>query len=80
VGHRRPCSRRAGKHCFDFGGLDIQVCFQRYPASLTTFELELTTQINPPAGKRTPYFVKAIQSDGHMAWSSPIYIDNLETK
>jgi hypothetical protein len=30
--------------------------------------------VKPESGKTTPYFVKAVQEDGHMAWSSPIYV------
>jgi hypothetical protein len=30
--------------------------------------------VQPPAERQTPYLVKVVQSDGHMAWSSPIYV------
>jgi hypothetical protein len=65
---------KGGKQRFDFGGLDMAVCFERYPAQLSGYELSLSDQITPPPGQTTPYFVKAVQSDGHMAWSSPIYV------
>lgn len=64
------------RQCFDFGGLDIQLCIERYPAVLTEYAAGLSAEIEPPAGQTTPYFVKVVQSDGHMAWSSPIYIVN----
>lgn len=62
--------------CFDFGGLDIQLCIERYPTDLTEYAAELSAEIEPPAGQTTAYFVKVVQNDGHMAWSSPIYISN----
>ena len=64
-----------GKKCFDFGGLDMQVCFERYPRQVLDDKLTLSTEITPLAGQTTPYFVKVVQVDGHMAWSSPIYIE-----
>jgi hypothetical protein len=59
---------------FDFGGLDMQVQIERYPETLVETEAKLEATVTPPAGKTTPYFVKVTQSDGHMAWSSPIYL------
>lgn len=59
---------------FDFGGLGMQLCVERYPEQLTEYEASLSTTITPPPGQTTPYFVKVVQSDGHMAWSSPIYV------
>ena len=32
--------------------------------------------VAPDAGGTTPFFVKAIQCDGEMAWSSPIYLES----
>lgn len=61
-------------HEIDCGGLDMAVRVERYPAQLTEHTLTLDTTVTPPAGDTTPYFVKAVQSDGHMAWASPIYI------
>jgi peroxiredoxin len=59
---------------FDFGGLDMQVQIERYPSNLVETSATLESTVTPPAGKMTPYFVKVTQCDGHMAWSSPIYI------
>ncbi|MEZ4710618.1 MAG: DUF3604 domain-containing protein [Caldilineaceae bacterium] len=64
------------RRVFDFGGVDMQVVIERYPAAVTTRMLDLTQMVNPPTGTLTPYFVKATQVDGHMAWASPIYVDN----
>ena len=60
-----------GLHAVNCGGLDMHLEIQRYPMCNQTLELDLTaTTVSKGA-----YFVKAIQSDGHLAWSSPIYID-----
>jgi hypothetical protein len=56
------------------GGLDIAVRIERYPMQVETLSLTLRHAVQPPAGARTPYFVKALQCDGHAAWSSPIYV------
>lgn len=61
---------------FDYGGVDMQLIVERYGYFEPTRELNLEQSVTPPAGQLTAYFVKAIQTDGHMAWSSPIYFDN----
>lgn len=66
------------KKQFNFGGLGMQLWVERYPEQLTEYEASLSETISPPAGQTTPYFVKVVQTDGHMAWSSPIYIKCLE--
>jgi len=60
---------------FDFGGLEMQVCIERYPEQVADLRLHLLHTLPAPAGERTPYFVKAVQTDGHAAWSSPIYVN-----
>ena len=62
------------RQSFDFGGVDMQVIVEWYPETVETDTLSLTETVNPPNGQRTPYFIKATQIDGQMAWSSPIYI------
>ncbi|MCL2639321.1 MAG: DUF3604 domain-containing protein [Phycisphaerales bacterium] len=60
---------------FPAGGLDMEVKFQRYPASLSETVAEFALDITPPASPhKTPYFLKVTQSDGHLAWTSPIYL------
>lgn len=63
----------AAPRVFDFGGVDMQVTVQRYPPLPQTTSLWLEHAITPPQ-RRTPYWIKAIQCDGQMAWSSPIYL------
>jgi len=64
------------RQTFDFGGVDMQVIVERYPAQVSTLTLKLTSAVTPVNGVLTPYLVKATQSDGEMAWASPIYVDN----
>ena len=62
------------RQSFGLGGVDMRVVVERYPAGVQTQYLTFAETVTPPNGQRTPYFVKATQVDGHMAWSSPIYI------
>ena len=59
---------------FDFGGLGLKVTVQRYPEKLEEETLSLEYTVDPPPDKTTPYLLKVIQEDGHMAWASPIYV------
>jgi hypothetical protein len=59
---------------FDFGGLGIQLAIERYPEKLTETSAKLEAKIDVPSDKLPPFFVKVTQTDGHMAWSSPIYL------
>ena len=59
---------------FDFGGLGLKATVQRYPETIQTMGLSLECTVTPEADKTDPFFVKAIQEDGHMAWSSPVYV------
>lgn len=61
------------KISFDLGGLDMELKVERYPARLSQRSARVAMDLPTPAS-RTPYFVKVIQSDGEMAWSSPIYV------
>lgn len=65
------------KH-FDFGELGLKVKIQRYPEELdlTPIEMELEVELQP--GETNPLLIKAVQEDGHIAWSSPIYITSLQ--
>ena len=64
-----------------FGGLDLHVEVHRYPRSVKARTLELTTTVDlrgatspRPGPPEVPLFVRATQVDGHIAWSSPIYV------
>ncbi|NKB66135.1 MAG: DUF3604 domain-containing protein [Candidatus Latescibacteria bacterium] len=58
---------------FDYGGLDMQLVVQRYPERVETLELAVKKAVQVLEG-RAAYFVKAVQCDGQMAWSSPVYV------
>ena len=59
---------------FDYGGLDMQLVVQRYPERVEALELTLETVDQPLGEGPAAYFVKAIQCDEQMAWSSPVYV------
>lgn len=58
-----------------FGGVDLQASIRRYPEVLEELALELEESLQP-ADRVIPYFVKVTQEDGHMAWSSPVYLQS----
>lgn len=62
------------RQMFDFGGVDMQVVVERYPPGVLTLQLDLSETVLVPANQQTPYFIKATQVDGQMAWASPIYV------
>lgn len=64
------------RQTFDYGGVDMQLVIERYGYFESTHKLELEVDVTPPENELTAYFVKVIQTDGEMAWSSPIYFDN----
>ena len=59
------------------GGLDLQASICRYPEApeRLTRTLALECSWRPIPGQTTPLFIKATQVDGHMAWSSPVYVN-----
>jgi hypothetical protein len=57
-----------------FGGVDMAATVRRYPAMNHTLELQLSGNWSSPPGRQSAWYVKAIQSDGHTAWSSPIFV------
>ncbi|MAE64511.1 MAG: hypothetical protein CMJ18_09605 [Phycisphaeraceae bacterium] len=64
-----------GRRTWELGELDRRVTIHLYPEEIARTQLSLARQIQPPVASRTPYFVKAIQADGHAAWSSPVYVE-----
>jgi hypothetical protein len=57
-----------------FGGVDLHVVIQRYPERIDSDFLAMNHVLSPPKNTTTPYMIKAVQEDGQMAWSSPIFI------
>jgi len=62
---------------FDFGGLDVHVAFRRYPEMFTETHADLHARVTGFDNSMTPFFIKTVQCDGHMAWSSPVYVEQL---
>jgi hypothetical protein len=56
------------------GGVDMALVIERYPQDVTEMATSLECTVDAPTGQMTPYFVKAIQVDGHIAWASPVYV------
>lgn len=64
------------RQIFDYGGVDMQLIIERYGYFESTRELRLEHVVTAPDGELSAYYVKVTQTDGQMAWSSPIYFDN----
>ncbi|MBL4685439.1 MAG: DUF3604 domain-containing protein [Nannocystaceae bacterium] len=56
------------------GGLDLRMQIQRYPDDPQQRTLTLSHRLTASEATQAPLWVKAIQTDGHMAWASPIYL------
>ena len=65
---------------FDLGGMDMHVCVERYPEQITQTALHLEHELPMPVARAAArarvdaWYIKAVQADGQMAWSSPIYV------
>jgi len=56
-----------------YGGLRKELSIYRLPAR-TTREVSLTLPLTDLHPGDNPIYIKLVQEDGHMAWSSPIYM------
>ena len=59
---------------FDCGGMDKRLIVSRLPAELGTASLTESVPVAIAPGKERRLFVRVTQEDGHIAWSSPMYI------
>jgi len=59
---------------WDFGGLLKEICIYRLPDRLKTREISLELPLTELHEGDNPIIVHLVQEDGHMAWSSPIYL------
>ena len=59
---------------FDFGELGLMVKVQRYPEELKSDPLSLEWTVDPVPGECNAYLIKAVQEDGQIGWTSPIYV------
>lgn len=57
------------------GEIDRRIRIERYPGMLQEDVMSGEFGIDAPVGVQTPYYIKATQADGQMAWASPVYID-----
>ena len=61
-------------HVSDAGGLDRGVRIFRLPDDNVHRTMRLERQVELKDGGDNPLFVRVTQEDGHIAWSSPIYV------
>jgi hypothetical protein len=71
---RAALDELAAERSWCFAGVDTQATIQRFPEQVGERALRLSATLSPPADRRTPYLAKVTQVDGHMAWSSPVYL------
>ena len=51
----------------------MELGFSRLPDELTTCSLDATVRVPLRSDRDKPIYVRVVQEDGHIAWSSPIY-------
>jgi len=62
---------------FPIGGLEKKMTISRLAKThKTSNSMQISKNIQKSGETEDPVFVKVVQEDGHMAWSSPIYIMN----
>jgi hypothetical protein len=59
---------------FDGGGLGRRISVYRLPEQDWSRRLSVNHVVTFPGGDDLPVYVRVTQSDGHQAWSSPIYL------
>jgi hypothetical protein len=62
------------RHVFSAGGLDRAVKLYRLPEHMTETTIDIRRQIPLREIGDTRIYVRVIQEDGHVAWSSPMYL------
>lgn len=63
-----------GTIAFDAGGLGRRISVYRLPEQDWSCRLALEHVVTFAGGADLPVYVRVTQSDGHQAWSSPIYL------
>ncbi len=58
----------------DCGGAGRQLSFHRLPDQLKSTAFRLNAPLKLSNDAEDAYFVKIVQEDGHMAWTSPVFI------
>ena len=59
---------------FDGGGLDRRLSIYRLPETDWSRRVALEHAVTFLGGADLPVYLRVTQSDGHQAWSSPIYL------
>ena len=62
------------RHIFSAGGLDRAVKLYRLPERMTTTTVQVRRRVRLRESGDTRIYVRVMQEDGHMAWSSPMYL------
>lgn len=62
------------RHIFSAGGLDRAVKLYRLPERMTSTTLAICRRVPLRPSGDTRIYVRVTQEDGHVAWSSPIYL------
>ena len=60
---------------FDFDGLDKKITVYQLPDELYETDFDFKIELSTLHKGVNPIYIKMVQEDGHMAWSSPIYIN-----
>lgn len=61
----------------DLGTLEKSVHFHYYPEHPEAIPLSIETATPVKAGRpHAAYYLKVTQTDGHLAWTSPIYLES----
>ena len=55
------------------GGLGRELAFSQLPDELSECSLDATIRVPLRSDRDDPIYVRVVQEDGHIAWSSPIY-------
>jgi len=55
-------------------GMDIRFNVKRLPDTLEASSFKGTFELEIPAAHEAKYYVRVSQTDGHKAWSSPLYV------
>ena len=67
-------SLNIGAEILDAGGLERAISIQRLPDRLEKTDMSVSHTIKLYEQKDTPVWVRIRTEDGHVAWSSPIYV------
>jgi hypothetical protein len=62
--------------CWEYGGLGIRLEVKRLPDDPSPAFCKVTHRLSELKRGDNPVYLHVVQEDGHMAWTSPIYIEN----